>query len=645
MTTTVSIAIIGMGPRGVTLLERLLQHANRVPYDVVLDIAIFDPNDCGQGVHRAKQPDHLLINTVASQVTMFAPQSVLGREGAPSLVEWACDEGYRYVDGAFRRAPDDMGRPITEADHLPRSMLGEYLSWIYRRIVAALPSNVKITHRRATVVDLVPLPGGYNVLQHDGTSHAVQFAFLATGHGRRQPTGSDVKFAQFVKRHFFNNPDLAYVPSPYPVEALDDIAPRATVAIQGFGLTAHDVISALTLGRGGRYIERGDELVYVKSGLEPHMLMFSRCGLPFSARGINQKGLTGRHEARFFTPAAVAKLHDAAFEATGDPRIDFRSDVLPLVIKEMAYAYRVSSQGSDVEVDSFEPLPDELQAIREILWPLYDREFRSFGDFREFFYLTFREDLDHALLGNVKSPVKAATDVLRDAREGLRAAVEYGGLTPDSHRYFVEDFNATTNRISFGPPLRRNREFLALHAAGLIDIVGGPGAQVIDDDSSARFRIEARYGERVEHWYADVLVTARLDTYCPITDASPLSVALRTRGLVRPYMNGDYHPGGIDIDTRLHPISRDGESQARLWAIGFPVEGVHFYTHALPRPGIASRQTRDAECCVLELLDAIASDCAVDMSNASAPADLGHVAENRSTARDVSALAAVAEEN
>ncbi|WP_176055006.1 FAD/NAD(P)-binding protein [Paraburkholderia caribensis] len=614
MSRTIPIAVIGMGPRGLTVLERLLEFANQIPVGVTLAITVFDPNDCGQGVHSAKQPDHLLINTVASQVTMFAPQSRLGRDGSPSLVEWARIEGYRVVGGVFRRVPEGEGRAITDADHLPRRLLGEYLSWICERIVVALPRNVTIAYRRSMVVDLLPLQNGYQVIEQHGIPHTAQFVFLTTGHGRRQPSEVDERYARFAKRHFFKNPDLAYLATPYPVEMLDEVAAHTTVAIQGFGLTAHDVISTLTLGRGGYYVERNGELVYEKSGLEPRMLLVSRQCLPFSARGINQKGLTGRHEARFFTPAAVAKLREAAFEATGDQRIDFRVDVLPLVIKEMAYAYRAASQRGAVDAESFEPSSAELAAVGQILWPLSDREFSSFDDFREFFYRILRDDLDHALRGNLVSPVKAATDVLRDTREALRAAVEYGGLTPESHRYFIEEFNAITNRVSFGPPLRRNREFLALHAAGLIDVAGGPGALVIDDDASARFRIECRYGERIDRWYADVLVSARLDSYSPLTDASPLSAALLARGIARPYVNGNYHPGGIEIDTKLHPVGPDGKSGTRLWAIGFPVEGAHFYTHALPRPGIVSRQTSDAACCVQELLDAIVAESVVAAS-------------------------------
>ena len=75
---------------------------------------------------------------------------------------------------------------------------------------------------------------------------------------------------------------------------------------------------------------------------------------------------------------------------------------------------------------------------------------------------------------------------------------------------------------------------------------------------------------------ADVLIVARLDAYSPLTDASPLSDNLLGRGLVRPYLNGGYHPGGIEIDQQLHPVGADGVPEARIWIVGFPVEGPHF---------------------------------------------------------------------
>jgi hypothetical protein len=436
--------------------------------------------------------------------------------------------------------------------------------------------------------------------------HRADYVFLTTGHGKRRVTDEDRAFAGFVAQQARRNARIGYFATAYPTARLGHIAADATVAVQGFGLTAHDVISTLTVGRGGHYVEADGRLRYVCSGREPRLRLFSRNCLPFAARATNQKGLTGKHYARFFTPAAVHALRERA-RAGGDARIDFGSDVLPLVKKEMAYAYRCAALGCDVDAAAFSPTAQEARTIDEILWPLAGRAFDSFAGFRAFFDRYLVADLAEAFKGNRTSPVKAATDVLRDTREALRAAVEYGGLTPASHRFFVEDFNAVTNRISFGPPKQRNIELMALREAGVVDLAGGPGARVFADAERAAFRIEARYPSGVERSFADVLVVARLDNYSPLSDDSPLTASLMRRGLVRPFNNGDYHPSGIDVDAQLHPLRQDGRAQPNVWVIGFPIEGPHFYTHALPRPQIASRQTADAERCVLELFGAMAA--------------------------------------
>ncbi|MFT3815753.1 MAG: FAD/NAD(P)-binding protein [Acidovorax sp.] len=605
----VRMAIIGMGPRGLMVLERVLEHASRLPASVHLQIDVYDDGVAGEGSHRSVQPEHLLINTVASQVTIFAPTSRAGGTGGISLVEWAHESGYRrHGDRFWRQAPED-GEPITEADHLPRSLLGEYLRWACQRIVGMLPHHVAMIQHRQRVTDLIPCNDAYRVVCADGQDLPADYVFLTTGHGHRQPTAEDRSFSEFVARCESRNDCLSYFPTPYPIEALDRIPSAATVAIQGLGLTAHDVISALTLGRGGRYVRSAGEMRYEPSGQEPRMLLFSRNCLPFAARGINQKGLTGRHQARFFTADAVARLRQATLAATGDSRLDFQADILPLVLKEMAYAYRcVVQRGEgrdDYPVEGFEPTPYELQALEFILWPLKRRAFPSFDKFHAFVHAWIEQDLLEAAKGNQSSPVKAATDVLRDTREALRAAVEHGGLTPYSHRFFVQDFNAATNRVAFGPPRQRNVEYLALWRAGLIDITGGPGAQVAVDDGLARFRIEAPYPEGMQCSEADVLVVARLDAYSPLTDASPLTAHLLKRGLIRPFRNGNYHPCGIDITPSMHPIGIDGAAQENIWVLGYPAEGAHFYTHALPRPHIASRQTEDAQRCILEMFSTI----------------------------------------
>lgn len=601
------MAIVGLGPRGLTVLERVLEHAHRLPPDSRLQIDVYDDGGPGEGCHRACQPEHLLINTVASQVTIFPPASLAGGDGGISLVEWAHTTGYRRHGDRFMRSDSSQGRPITQADHLPRALLGEYLGWAYRRVVDMLPPFVRVEHHPQRVIDLRVKGLGYEVISIDGQVRPADYVYLTTGHGRRSANGQDRAFDHFVAGHVRRNRHLAYFASPYPIETLDSIDAGATLAIQGLGLTSHDVVSALTLGRGGRYVQALGELCYQPSGREPRMLLFSRNSLPFAARGVNQKGLTGRHKARIFTVDAVNERRRAVHVATGDPRLDFQTEILPLVLAEMAYAYRCALQPDVHAAEKFQPTDQELRTVEAILWPLKQRSFASFEAFHGFVHDLIRSDLAEAAKGNLSSPVKAATDALRDTREALRAAVEHAGLTPRSHRFFVEDFNAATNRVSFGPPRQRNAEYLALHKAGLIDIVGGPGAHAVGDDQSARFRIEAPFPEGRHISEADALVVARLDAYSPLSDASCLTGNLLDHGLIRSFCNGDYHPCGLDIDKDMHPLDARGRASRNMWVLGYPVEGAHFYTHALPRPHVLSRQTLDAQHCVLEMFEAMES--------------------------------------
>ncbi len=143
LTALVNIVIVGAGPRGLSVFERVVAlYADRKP-GWSLDIHLVDPAEPGQGTHSSAQPDHLLTNTVAGQITLFADSSVRDagpvRPG-PSFLDWARAAGYRRVDRRFVRTTTD-GEEIDEDDYLPRAMLGEYLTYVYDLLANALPRN------------------------------------------------------------------------------------------------------------------------------------------------------------------------------------------------------------------------------------------------------------------------------------------------------------------------------------------------------------------------------------------------------------------------------------------------------------------------------------------------------------------------
>ena len=583
--SAVQVTIIGMGPRGLSILQRIADLPGTVP----MDVHLVDPGDAGQGAHSARQPSNMLTNTVASQITMFAE----GR--GPSFTEWAHEVGYRRFGDVHLPTGDGPGEVIGEHDYLPRNMLGEYLSWVFDRTVRSLPKHVKVVHHRDRAVDMAPIDRGrLAVILAEGFEIPSDFVFLATGHCERRPTAADLEFTDFVREHAHRNHNLVYCANPYPVDKLVRVAPGSTVAVQGLGLTAHDVIAALTVGRGGSYERVGAEVRYHPSGREPRILLFSRQCLPFSARGVNQKGLTGQVKASFFTKAAVQRLRAER------GRLDFETDVLPLLLKEMGYAYRTAAEGRHIPSAAYEFGPEDRKAIEGILDPLREATFANQDEFDRYFLEYVREDLRHAELGNLTSPVKAATDVIRDTRAALREAVESSGLTPESHRVFNAKYVPLMNRVSFGPPRRRNTELLALIEAGVLGLAGGPGCRVETDEDEARFAIRTDFLDGTETRPVDALVIARLDLFHPEHDSSPLVGNLLDRGLIRPFRNGEFTPGGIDTDG-AHPITSAGAVLSNVWAVGYPVEGPRYYTYALPRPRLGSAFLDDADACVRDL--------------------------------------------
>jgi len=586
-----SVTIIGMGPRGLSVLERLAAAA--AARQLLLDVILIDPGECGAGVHAARQPQHLLINTLASQVTMFpAPGAVEHAPvcATPSLTAWAQQQGYRRVGQRYYRLDGHGGQDIGDGDYLPRSLLGEYLGWVYQQIVAALPAGVTLTHHRQRAADLRKQPDGSCAIElESGYTVRSDFVFLTTGHGSNLPSDLDAWLGKFAQDHARYNSKLAFVRHAYPVEQLSRIGADARVAVQGLGLSAHDVIAELTVGRGGEFIAHEGGLRYQASGREPRLTLCSRNCLPYAARGINQKGLDGRHQPRYFTPDAVDTLRRQALIARGSSQLDFDRELLPLLKREMGEVYRVTPGAAAIDDDSL---------FTELLFPLQDRQFASLAEFQRYFRDWLQADLAQALQGNLASPAKAATDVLRDVRATLQAAIEHGGLTPASHRKFLNVYHPAINRAAFGPPLRRNQELLALLDAGVIAIRSGPGSRIGIDENESTYLLSTKFAGGEEKQPVDVVVIARLDAFFPETETSLLIRNLLKRGLFRPYYNGVFHPGGIDINRAGQPLDAQGEVVANVWALGYPVEGAHYYTHALPRPQMRSRQVLDADRCV-----------------------------------------------
>lgn len=621
------IGIIGVGPRGLTLLERIVANERHQPSGQI-EIVLFEPNAPGSGCHDPAQSDLYLVNTVAGQLTVFADASVIDAgpmvEG-PSFHQWLnqqSDIGAGNLLGGARASPDG---------YYPRSLFGRYLQWAFRYVCALAPPHVEIIVKPTEVIRAHRDDDAW-VLETGAARMRVDYLFLTTGHTK--------PLHRTARRPAAGGRETLVIDDPYPIqENLAAIAPAMTVGIEGMGLTSFDVIAELTVGRGGRFTTSpaGDKQ-YIRSGREPRIIAFSRSGVPLSARAVNQKGVSNQYRARFLLLKHVRELRDGR-------KLDFLADVLPLLVADMEYAYydaylreRADAAGTAAFCEDFaagdegerrrlveRTIPEtDRFSWQRLAAPVPDGALASGSTFGEWLRGYLLEDVREARKGNRASPLKAACDVLRDVRDNLRAAIEFGGLTAASHRWVLAEFMPVMNRLAVGPPESRVSELLALMKAGVVEAGFGPGAECRAPADGKLMRISAA-GWPNHTAEVDVLVKARISMHGPQDDASPLLRGLLDDGHVRLFRNGDFLAGGIEIDRNHNWVGRDGGVVRNAWALGIPTEGVKWCTFVVPRPGVNSTALADAGRAVAAMLADVRSG--EDERDARAPLRLRTEAE------------------
>ncbi|MFJ4580476.1 FAD/NAD(P)-binding protein [Streptomyces echinatus] len=598
--STTTVAIIGMGSRGLGLLERLVAHCLTRPAPVTVHLV--DPQPPGPGFHLADQPDHLLLNTVCSQLTAFADERMV--EGpaplsGPSLAEWCQERDLRLADDG-RTVRVGEGQRIRPNDFLPRRLLGEYLAWAAEAVVAAAPDCLTVVPHRCEAVDVRPGPAGTEVVElADGTLVDADAVFVTVGHHSLYRPAAPAAEPRLITR-------------PYPLpEALDGIAPGERVAVLGMGLTAMDVIASLTLGRGGRHEPHASGTRYVPSGREPGIVLANRSGLPSRSRPYLAPDRV-RCAPLALTADAVARLRSRR----ADGRLDFAADVLPLVEAEMELAYhrtvRARECGDPAAADQefaervreagYETLLEECRdrwgpaPLDGILSAAAaGRQWADHDAYTRWFTGEVAADLVEARAGLGVSPLKEALEVLRDHRDVLRTAVDAPGLDDASLARFFGEFSTTVNRLVIGPQLDRSAELLALVEAGVVRLGPGPRPKVIAPAGQGPWILESTALLRPASVKADHVVHAHVHEPSPARVPGSLLATLAAAGRIRTLGSRGGPAHGLAVTREGQGIDLAGNTQPRLFFLGPHTEGSSYYNHYVPSPGLPSRALMDAE--------------------------------------------------
>jgi uncharacterized NAD(P)/FAD-binding protein YdhS len=621
VTHNLSVCVVGAGPRGLSVLERLCANERDSPAHDRVTVHMVDPSAPGAGtVWRPEQSRYLLMNTVATQITVYTDDSARidgPIEPGPSLYEWA-----KHLAAAGPRTGADDHTLVEAArlgpDSYPtRAFYGHYLHAGFQRVVDLAPGHVDIQVHRCRAVAITDTEGcAQRVdLEDGGRLDDLDAVVLALGHVPTRPSRRQERTARLSCVN-----DLTYITPANPADLdLSPIKPGETVLLRGLGLNFFDHMALFTQGRGGIFTRGDDGLVYHPSGQEALLYASSRRGIPYHSRGENEKGAFGRYEPQLLTTDLITRLRD---KATHGGQVSFGTDLWPLIAREVESVYYgtlLETLGRGGERADFArhylgaadtglvALLDEYDIGKDDRWdwetlarPYRGHEFRDRDEFRAWMLEYLRRDVRDARAGNVSGPVKAALDVLRDLRNEIRLVVDHGGVTGDSYRDDLSGWYTPFNAfLSIGPPASRVEEMIALMEAGILELTG-PDTEIRIDTGEPAFvaRSTTIPGPPVR---ASVLIEARLPEPDLRRTGDPLLRHLMATGQCGPYeiagaSGTSYETGGLAVTERPYRLlDAEGNAHPRRFAYGVPTEFVHWVTAAGIRPGVDSVTLGDSD--------------------------------------------------
>ncbi|SIO96885.1 FAD/NAD(P)-binding protein [Vibrio spartinae] len=611
------IAIIGNGPRGLSVLERLSFKLSSFQ-DKLVDIYYLDKSDLDTGrIWKENQCHSFIMNTVADEVSAFSGLGdVLNAKpgSGPSLATW-----WKHFHPSGSGEKEYKGENI----YAPRYLYGEYMKFVLHSIKNHLHPNHHLIQEEREIVDMVLETNEVKLIDSNSKTLSVDRVVIATGHSHNQPTQTEDSYQSFVNEHT----NCTWIPGDSVADMnLDKIKYNEQVGVIGLGLSFLDIVMEFTEGRGGKFVyDQNNCLNYVPSGREPKIFAGSRSSLPIPGRGKNQKDPNHIYNPLFFTNEKIVNL-------TKNKKVSFNDEIMPLIMGELNLIYYATyirnTYGLVAEKEFISVLrnlkDDELISIPDIAinfgadipkldlfklsHPFDGKKFTSIDDFTNNLYDVLENDYNHACNGNIDDPLKAALDTLRDIRPQVRAVVDFGQLTPDSYYLdFRQKYSPISMLLSAGPPRFRTEQIMALIKKGILTIVG-PNISIKADEEKSLFKLCSHEVENSDI-YVSTLIDSRLPSNNFQRETSILLNNMKKNNILSPFVIRDYDKelvtDGISITTApYHPIDVNGKPAKNLYLLGIPCEHTRWFMSAgSSRPGFWTDFIQDAEAISTDIID------------------------------------------
>ncbi|WP_144932117.1 FAD/NAD(P)-binding protein [Kocuria marina] len=559
------VVVVGAGPRGLSVVERLAAHS--AAHGIRVHVDLVDPFPPGPGhVWRTDQSELFLMNTPSLFPTVIAADGALA---VPALepLRGVSFERWRRGVVAGEITPvspltdeqrDQLAR-LTPQGYPPRATYGRYLAWVFATLRENLPRTVELTVHRAEAVDAWVRTDGrhrYSVELAGGVVLPADAVVLALGHLDAHLRPSQKELVDGAAEH-----GLTYWPPTVPADAAwPDLPHGETVLVRGMGLNFCDALAQLTEGRGGRFttdLDNPERLVYHPSGREPKIVAGSRRGTPYRAKPRLRGYYAASLQTRFFTVDAVRHL-----AASSPGELSFDRQLGPLIRKDAVWNYYVvlARTAPDAFLGDPRAFLDRLDEIltdrTDVNWarksdalisdsvvpgrqlqqarlarPFEDVSFASHDEYAAAVVHYLDRDVHGSLQGE-DDPVKMAIASLNAARSVLKCVLAEIGISDSSWVHELQrEFEPFVEGLASGPPVLRIQQLAALTRAGIVRFLG-PEPRFVVDRSEGYFVAASPWVEA-----APVRSRWMIEAMSPSNDVhrniSPLLTHMHERGLVR----------------------------------------------------------------------------------------------------------------
>ncbi|PQZ98614.1 hypothetical protein CQ017_08650 [Arthrobacter sp. MYb224] len=643
-----NVAIVGAGPRGTSVIERLAKLAVKVPkLATLVRVTVFDPYRPGSGhVWNPKQSLHFLMNTPASFPTV-APERVAAEPGLSfrQFVE-ANGDGLRLEErqAAALRATQPGTYP-------PRAIYGRYLEHVYDSCARVLDEhpNFVLNYIRAEVLAVRPQEAGYRLdyrsfAQGDPGAGHLEFdsVVLALGH-------QDAELNPWQKQlqRAAEQDGATYLPPNIPADVdYSNFKSGESALLRGMGLNFFDGMAELTSGRGGIFKEvsqePGHRFEYIASGKEPKLIAASRRGTPYWGKPVVEEFIPAEITLRFLHAEELIGKVAEARHSNPDAALSFSRHIWPQLHRDILWVYYskcVATEAAGPTADSswllaglerileaehhegnqvwLSELRDYIDQFPHLKWldiPALARPFDQvgFGSHEQ-----YQQAVRDYLVGNaqhssagLRDPLSCAIMTMNAGRMVIKDLVTKGILDEQSRIEEVQaHFEPLVEGLSSGPPLERIEQLLALSRAGLVSFIG-PEPEFGFDDVRGKFTVSSPWVD-TEIYGAKVLCEAMMPSNRVLQNNTPLITQLLADKVARAHTwrnaEGEQMTGsGFDVVGEPYRlINAEGLAHRGIFVLGLQLSSAQWGTAIAAQAGDpthpAAQTLHDAEQVVIEI--------------------------------------------